>query len=342
VVFGIIWSNKKMNVFLRDGRAVLGSFLVVAVFALGGFMFFKFLFFAGAPFPASFVYGAGSTQTASSTVIVDNAAPTVTSVVLNANSEIILTANATTAVDVTAIISDNNGSVDITGGTSTILVYRSGVTSSSCLSAQDNLNCYLATVFTASSSCASNQVLTTTTLGIYYFAQPTDSTSTEFSAQNWKATVIFKDASNATGTGDSPGVELNSLTALNVTTSSINYGTLAADSTSAVNEVTTSTNAGNTSSTVSLSATATLTKGADSITTSSQHYATATFTYGGTEQALAEIATHVAGSIMTAPTSTNTVNRAIFWALNVPAGTPTGTFTGVNLFTSVYVTSTPL
>lgn len=287
------------------------------------------------------LYGAGASQTASSTVIVGNASPSVLDVVVNANSEIVLTANATTAVNVTARITDNNGCSDITGGTSTILLYRSGVTSSSCLSTQNNLNCYLATVFTASSTCSSNQVYTTTTFGVYYFAEPTDASNSLYSAQNWLATVIFKDSNNSTGSGDPlSGVELRSLTAINVTTSSINYGTLSASSTSGSNEITTSTNAGNTSTTLRLSANSTLAKGSDSITTSSQHYATSSFTYGTGDQSLQETPTAVVGSIMTAPTSTTTVNRAIFWALNVPAGTPTGTYNGVNLFTAAYSTST--
>ena len=287
------------------------------------------------------LYGAGTTQTASSTVIVGNAAPSVLDVIVNANGEINLTPNATTAVNVTARISDNNGCTDITGGTSTILLYRSGYTSSTCLSTQNNLNCYMATLFTASSSCASNQIYTTTTFGVYYFADPTDASSTEYGSQTWLATVIFKDSNNTTGSGDPlSGVELRSMTALNVTTSSINYGTLAASSTSVTNEVTTSTNAGNTSSTISLSANATLVSGGNVIATTSQHYATATFTYNTGDQALQETATHVAGSIMTKPTSTTTVNRAIFWALRVPAGTATGTYSGQTLFTAVYSTST--
>ncbi len=315
------------------GFFVLGLLTTVALLAIGINVF---------NWQTGTLYGAGDTQTATSSVIVGNAAPTVTSVVLNANAVITLTANATTAVNVTAIISDNNGCSDITSGTTTILVYRSGITSSTCLSTQDNLNCYLATAFTASSTCASNSVNATATVGIYYFAQPTDATSSLFSAQNWMATVIFKDPSNATGSGDAAGGELNSLTAVNVTTSSINYGTLSANSTSPTSEVTTSTNAGNTSTTLKLSANSTLTKGTDSIATTSQHYATATFTYGADEQLLQETATAVAGSILTAPTGTANVNRAIFWQLNVPAGKPTGTYAGVNLFTAVYVTSTPL
>lgn len=320
----------------RFGFYVLGTLGIVAILATAVNVL---------NWRTEMLYGAGSTQTASSTVIVGNAAPTVTSVSVNAGSAITLTANATTAVSVYALISDNNGCTDITSGTSTILLYRSGVTSSTCLTTANNLNCYRATAFTATSSCSGNQMGATTTFGVYYFADPTDASSTEYGSQNWTATVIFKDANNTTGSGDPlSGVELNSLTALNVTTSSINYGTLSASSTSATNEVTTSTNAGNTSSTISLSANNTLTSSNDSIATTSQHYATSTFTWNsaGPEQQLQPTATHVPGSIMTKPTSTTNVNREIFWALNVPAGKATGTYSGQTLFTARYVTSSPL
>lgn len=291
------------------------------------------------------VYGvASSTVTVSSTVIVGNAAPTVSGVTINGGNAITLTPNATTAVSVYATITDNNGCGDINpAGTSSIYIYRSGYTSSSCLTTQNDQYCYLATAFTATSTCSNGIMNATTTFGVYYFADATDASNTEFTSQNWLAFVIFRDANNSTGSAESlAGVDVNSMTAINVTTSSINYGTLAANSTSTSDSITTSTNAGNTSTTLNISANATLTSGNNSISTSSQHYATATFLYGGLEQTLDPTPKFVAGSIMTKPTSTANVNRPIFWRLSVPGGTATGTYTGVNLFTAVYVTSTPL
>src|SRR5580698_7565614 len=103
-----------------------------------------------------------------STVTVGSAAPVISSVNINGTnpSTITLTANATTSINVEATISDNNGCSEITGGTTTILLYRSGVGSSSCFSTASNLNCYQATVFTASSSCSGGTVNTTTTFGV--------------------------------------------------------------------------------------------------------------------------------------------------------------------------------
>ncbi len=280
---------------------------------------------------------ASSTVTASTTVIVGNASPLVTAVTLNNGGTITLTPNATTAISVAATITDYNGCTDITGGTSTILVYRSGVTSSTCMTTADNRNCYILTTFTASSSCSAGTQNVTTTFGIYYFADATNGASSTYPSQNWMATLVFKDPTNATGSADSSGVELNVLTAINVTTSSINYGTVPANTnTGSTNQTATSTNAGNSTTTLKLSAISTLTNGSNSISTSSQHYATSTFTYGGAEQLLQETATDVTGSTMAIPTSTTNVTKTTFWGLAVPPATATGTYTGVNLFTSAW------
>lgn len=271
-----------------------------------------------------------------SQVVVGASIPAISAVSVNGGSAIVLTANTTTNVSVNATITAANGCGEITGGTSTILLYRSGVTSSTCLGAASSSNCYIATAFTASSTCSVGTQNTTTTFAVQYFAQATDASSS-FSAQNWMATVIFKTADNTTSTTDSAGVELNTLTAINVTTSSINYGTITANTnTGSTNQSTVVANAGNSSSSLQLNAQSTLTSGANSIATSSQVYSTSTFTYPGTSTAITATAVTVAGFILTGPTSTTNVSSAIYWGLVVPNGTPTGTYSGSNVFSALF------
>lgn len=288
------------------------------------------------------VASAGSSVT--STVTVGSSAPQITSIYINGNtSTITLTPNTTTNVNVEAVVSDNNGCSSITGGTTTILLYRSGVTSSSCYSlsgaAVASLNCYTATAFTASSTCSVASINTTTTFPVQYFAQATD-VSSSFPSQNWMATVFFTAPGNSTGTGDSTNVsttnDFGTLTAINVTTSSINYGSLQPGSTSS-NQSTTIANAGNSSTTLQLSAFSTLASGANTITTSSQHYATSSsFSYGVSDFSLTGTPTSLSGFLLTAPTSSTNVQSSVFWALQVPNGTATGTYTGTNQFTSAF------
>lgn len=275
-----------------------------------------------------------------SQVIVGNAAPTVSSVSVNGTNNITLTANTTTNVTVNATISDNNGCSDLNNGTTTILLYRSGVSSSTCMTTPNNLNCYRATAFTTSSVCSTTSINTTSTFAVQYYAQATDSSSS-FSGQNWMATVLFSDPFPSTGNADSLSgttPDVITLTAINVTTSSINYATVPANTdTGSTNQIASSTNAGNSSTTLQLSALQTLMSGSNSIATSSQHYATSTFTYGGNEQALTGSAVTVNGFLLTAPTSSNLVSQATYWGLAVPGGTATGTYTGTNVFTSSYI-----
>jgi hypothetical protein len=277
-----------------------------------------------------------------STVVVGAATPSITGVNINGTnpSTITLTANATTSINVEATISDNNGCGDITVGTATILLYRSGVGSSTCFSAPNNLNCYTATAFTASSTCSAGTVNTTTTFNVYYFAQATDASSS-FPGQNWIATVDFTTPDNTTGTTDSTHATssnvISTLTAINVTTSSINYGTLSASSTTgSVNQVATTTNAGNSSTSLQLSAAATLTNGVNVIATSSQAYSTSTFTYPGTSTALTASPVTVSGFVLTSPTTTTNVAQPTFWGLLIPNGTATGTYNGTNQFTALF------
>ena len=286
----------------------------------------------GTSFVLQAIYAANIT----SQVTVGISAPSISGVSVNGGGPITLTANATTSVSVVATVTDANGCSEITTGTSTVLLYRTGVGSSTCLGAANQLNCYIATAFTASSSCAGGVQTATTTFALQYFAQPTDSSSS-FSGQGWTATVIFRTPDNTTGTADSPAQQLNTLTAINVTTSTINYGTITANTnTGSTDQVTTSTNAGNSSTSLQLYALATLTSGGNVITTSSQGYATSTFTYPGASVALTGAAVTVSGYLLTAPTSTTAVASPVFWGLNVPNATPTGTYTGTNVFASLW------
>ena len=271
-----------------------------------------------------------------SQVTVGTATPTLSGLSVNGGTAITLNPNTTTNISINATVSDANGCSEITAGTTTVLLYRSGVTSSTCLGAANSLNCYIATAFTASSTCAGGTQNTTTTFAVQYFAQGTDASSS-FSGQGWLTTVIFRTPDNTTGTSDSASVTMNSLVAINVTTSSINFGTITANTnTGSTNQQTVVANVGNTSSSLQLAAQGTLVSGVNSISTSSQHYATSTFTYGGAEQVLSGSNTIVPGFLIAAPTSTINVSSSVYWGLAVPNATPTGTYTGTNAFTALW------
>ena len=259
--------------------------------------------------------------------------PIVTAVTINGGNDITLTPNATTTVTVSFTLTDENGCSDVfTSGNVTSTLYRSGV-GSSC--SADNRNCYI--VATTTNNCAAGtSANATSTFQLYYFAQATDASSS-FSSQNWLATIFARDSDGNATSGVSSGVEVNTLTAINVTTSSINYGSVNANAdTGGTNQLATTTNAGNSSTTIQLFASATLTSGSNSIPTSSQHYSTSTFTYAGTSTALSASAATVSGFFLTSPTSTTSVSGLTYWGLAVPGGTATGTYSGTNVFSSLF------
>ena len=173
-------------------------------------------------------------------------------------------------------------------------------------------------------------------MDLYYFADATDASSS-YPNQRWSALAWARDQAGASSTATSTNVEVNTLNAIALSTSSISYGSVAAAAnTGSTNQLDDVINGGNSSTTLRLSASATLTSGFNSISTSSQHYATSTFTYGGAEQALSDTATTVTGFLLLSPSSTANVSATTYWGLAVPAGTATGTYTGTNVFSALF------
>lgn len=307
----------------KKTRQIIGN-IAIAIFLVGAALIFRTILAA----------------TVSSSVIVGNSIPAASAVLVNAGvSPIVLNANATTSVTVTATITDNNGCSDVFGGagTTTVYLYRSGYTSSSCISSQNPLYCYRQSFQQNNCAGTSTTAFATTTFNVQYFAQATDASSS-FPGQYWMATVIVQDSSNATSSADSPQtVVLNTLTAINLATTTISYGTLSPNTnTGGTNQQVLVANVGNSTTTVQVSANPTLTSGTNIIATSSQVYSSTTFTYGAGGISLSGTPTAIPGFGITAPTSTATSSKTSYWGLAVPAGTATGTYSGTNVFTALF------
>jgi hypothetical protein len=287
----------------------------------------------------AYVYGQGSFNNApQSKVIVTNSAPSVSAVYLNHGSTITLTANATTSVDMNYTITDANGCQDILTNLGTSTAMRAGVSSTCALAnpTTSNLNCYTYLSRTTS-TCSGDSINVTDTVALYYFAQSTGNASSSYPSDHWKAWAQAVDQSNATGSAFSTPVNVDVLTAITVSTTSIDYGTVTASSTTgSTDQTATVLNVGNSSTSLQLLALSALTNGSLSIATGSQRYSTSTFTYPGTSTALTASAALVPGFFLTSPTSTANVSQSTFWGLLVPAGTATGTYAGTTEFASVW------
>ena len=283
------------------------------------------------------IFGATSTNL-SSQVVVSSATPVVSAVSVNGGNAIVLTPNTTTPVSISATITDVNGCSELTSGTSTVVLYRTGLGAANCLASPNPENCYWAVGAFTTSTCSSGTLTATTTFNVQYFADATDASSSYF-GQGWNAVVAWLTPDNTSSSASGTIVGLHSLLAINVTTSSINYGTILANTNSgATDQVATTTNAGNNSSSLQLYALSTLTSGSNSITTSSQGYATSSFNYNNAASStgLTSSAVTVTGVYLFAPTSTTNVALPTFWGLGVPNNQPTGTYTGTTVFQALY------
>jgi len=275
------------------------------------------------------------------------AAPSVSSMLLNNGSNITLIENTSTTVSVTATIQDTNGWSNIAYATS--VIYRSGATTA-CTADQNN--CYrMASTSCALSSCTGNSCTVTCSANLQYFAESTDDAS-GFVMEDWRAHVTAVDYASMTGAATTTiGIELNSLYGIQVT-NSINYGVLSAGANSeSTNRVATSTNTGNIALDVSVSG-QDMVSGIYSIGISNQKFATTTFTYLTCTNCVAASTTATTSDIaLPKPTSTTAIATPLYWGILVPTTSPPLVFTGTTTFTSIdqvnvarkwtLVTSTP-
>src|SRR3989344_9051564 len=298
--------------------AKLGLAFMVAIFLMGTFMILQ----------------TALAEDVSTTLIVANAPPTVTNVKILNDNPIVLTANATTAITVSFPVTDSNICTDVFElGTVSTTLLRGGVavyTNDNVDCTASNVDCYR--VSTSTHDCAAGvSADATATLEVYYFADATDGSSS-YSAQAWQAFVIVQDQAVASGSASSSDQELNSLTSLTSQSSTIDYGSVAANADAgATNQQQPFANTGNTTSGLTVYGTALL-SGSNEIATGQQKYATSSFTYGTDDIALTETAVSVSDTTSTNPTSTEYVLTNLYWGIAILNGQATGTYAGTSTF----------
>ena len=279
-------------------------------------------------------------DTSTTSVLVGNATPTVTNVSIGPAS-ITLTENATTAVHISATITDTNGCGDvITSGTVRGILFREGV-SSTC--AASELSCYRDVIMIASTSdtCAGGADTTVDAYGtanVYYFADATDASSS-FATQSWFLSVKAIDDSDASSTAtDTTSHELNTLVALNVS-STITHGTVAPGSnTGATNQNATTSNTGNNTIDLDISA-SDMTGPGNPIVSTNQKYGTTNTTYADLPfTATSSPPAQRAWNIGRTTASTSASVSSTFWGIAIPSGQASGTYTGTNTFTALWST----
>ena len=290
-------------------------------------------------------FGATTNPLSSVDYTVNQVAPTTSNVVVNSSSAISLTENTTTAVSVTGTVTDNNSCQDVSAAVTSL--YRSAVTYATCDTTGENNNnsCYADVSCSVSGgSCTSNtdgSADYTCTVNVQYHADPTD-TSTQYDAQNWLATIEATDAgSNVHAAESAVGVEMNSLVALNIT-STINYGTILAGQNSASPVQTTVTATGNVGLDTEVSSTSSSTAmctdyptcAGSTIAIAQQEYSASTFSYGaGTD--LTITATNLELNVLKTTITGSPETKILYWAIGIPVAQTPGSYTGSNTVTAV-------
>jgi len=269
---------------------------------------------------------ATDSDTASTTVIIGNATPTIT--VNTITSPVTLTENSTVTAFATSTVADNNGCDDIESVTA--VFFDDNAANNDC--AADGQNCYpvasttcTATVGSCTGGSDTEEQYTCSVSVLHYTNGGT--------APDWRWYLSAGDG-DATGTQTSNEVTIADLLALDVTEPAIDYSTLSLGATS-TQATTTAKNTGNHNDlSVGIQESIDFACTLGTISSSQQHYATTSgFSYGdGTALAATSSSpTQLDTAIAQGSDGSTTPSQPIYWLLVVPNGV-SGTCNGQNYF----------
>lgn len=257
--------------------------------------------------------GTVSSVTHTSDVTAGNSTPSVSSVSLNAGSDIVLTEGTYKWVSTTMTVSDDDTLTDISSVVASLFVASTtgwGDYGPNCTA--DDLNCYHDTDYSA---CYKKTELDTNTatfecgFKVWYVAYPTASgASWDTSIWTVSATATDMSAAFSNATNTTQQIEIEELTAFAITPSFIDFGSLEPGiNTDTSNPTVNIVSTGNSPIDVQLSGTD-LTDGSNIILASNQKYESSSFDYDTDGIALSGTPTTLELAI-NPPTSTTTVNN---------------------------------
>lgn len=267
------------------------------------------------------------------TYTINNVAPSLGSLFLNSGSNITLGIKGAgdTQIQVAATTTDLNGCGTLVSATG--VIYFSNVAGGYGCAANNN-NCYqINSANCALSGCSGTIGTYACTANMKYYAIPTDDYgSNPNEPYNWLGRMTVYDGVNYSATS-SAGVELYTGTALDVTESTINFGSdlFAGQNTGATNQPTTVVNSGNAPINSNIKGTDMNGDPAGTIGVGNIKWGLLNFDWSAT-------GTPLSGSFVEinieAPkaTSTTDVSDLLYWGVGVPFGSPVSTYSGYNTF----------
>jgi len=268
--------------------------------------------------------------------------PSISGLTLNSGNDINLNESSYRFASTSMLVTDVLGCSTITSVTAK--AYLASSTNSGTLCNPNDRTCYPDTYYSA---CSATTTGNTCTGGpdtsveydcgfkFWYIATPTDAGS-PWATSIWSVAATATDALSLTSTATNTGqnIEVNSLLALDISPTSINYGTLEpGQDTGLINQSVDVINTGNVDMDPQLKGDS-MTSGPNSIAETYQQYLGSTFTYG-IGVALSSIYTTLNLSLSNPVSTTTSVVASTYWGLQVPLGRLTGTYTGLNYFQAV-------
>ena len=260
-------------------------------------------------------------------------APAVSSVTFNGGSAIDLIENTYKWASTSLLITDAEFCTTITSVTAK--TYLASTTNSGTNCSVSDLTCYSPPVAcvatTTGNTCGASDTTVQYDCGfkLWYMARPTD--TGDWASSIWSVSATATDDGALTGTATNTGqnVDINSLSALDISPTTVSYGTLAPGANSgSTNATTTVTNTGNANIDPRLSGTA-MSSADDSILVGQQEYSADPFIWGvGT--ALTSSATLLDITLPVPTATTTAITDTISWGLGVPSGKRSGSYTGTN------------
>ncbi len=285
--------------------------------------------------------GTGNAQQEQYTVI--NQAPQVGTVYINGDSSVdvvlFMKDQSEVVASTTAQFTDDNGCDDVTTASSSI--YWENAVGGQYCSTDDN-NCYLITdascVITGCSGPSDLDAFVTCTTTLAYHTLPTDGDGNTASTTDWRAGMNVYDealSGNATTTAGN-SIEILTLAALHVTEAQIDYGTIKGGFDSGnYNATTTVINYGNSPLDTNMQGDDMDDLGANWFAASEQRFDVATNTYASLANQLASSSPVFLDVDMIRPTSQTDFDDNVYWGINIPGGTPSGDYYGMNYFNVV-------
>lgn len=246
------------------------------------------------------------------------------------NAAINLTAGSTTAVSCTSTVTDLDGYLDIASVNATL--YRTSIG----YAAADSDNNHYSAACTGGTGSGTSRPYTCN-FAVWFHAEGTDAAS-GFPGDNWSCRVTPQDG-DGTGTPDTDSIELNSISALQVSSNITFSGSmLQGTNTGSTNETTDLYNVGNTAIDIEISG--------NSLCTDFPSCTGSVIPVGNLEH-LDTPFTYNTGVDLTSTPVLNSYNigkssvhpstqlRSIYWGIGIPAGLPGGSYTGLVQFTAV-------